>query len=239
MPSAASMTSGVSSFFELAENYERFTGELREIARGRARAEAERQFQELADRLLAPYQDAEMEKLAIWHSDYWYRLFNRLSLLDEASFAFLRPLGAAVQKKLRQRDRAVVYLIDNRVHPSRLAAAAAYFGALGFVFGSPETMAIELATGHGVQLEPDADELDPRLGQFMSEAIVVAVRLCQQAIEARSSVLFLSGECDLDVYRQMARTLRDTPLIGLFRNSAPDDGSDIELFNSSDGHREL
>jgi hypothetical protein len=229
-------TSGIKSFIQLAEDYERLSGELRRTAPGPARDKEVAELEALATRLIAPYDEAQIEKLAIWHADFFYRLFNRLSLLDDASFAFLRPVGAAVRKRLLRSGRAIVYLIDNRLPSSRMAAVGPYHNALGFVVASPEQLAMEIAAADGVAIE-EAD--DPRLARFFAEGTAVAMQLAAQVIAEPASLLFLSGACDLDVYRRIAGRLRGTPLIGMFRNEAPVDGSPVVVFNSANGHEEL
>jgi hypothetical protein len=229
-------TAGITNFIQLAEDYERLSEEMRQIGPGPARDLEELELEALATRLIAPLDETKLEKLAIWHADHFYRLFNRVEMLDDASFAFLRPVGAAIRKRLLRSGRAVIYLIDNRLPPSRLVAAGPFHGALGFVFASPEQMAMQLAAADGVDI---AEADDPRLARFLEEGAAVAAQLSAQVIAEPASLLFVSGECGLDVYQRIGGLLRGTPLIGLFRNEAPDDGSSIQVFNSSDGYREL
>ena len=222
-------------YFALVESFEAITADLRDLpATGHTAHAAALQLE--ATRLLRAFRPEDFEKLMIWHTDRHYRLVHEVSTLDSASFVFLRAVGAAFDAVARKRGRAMAYVADNQVPADRLAGLRAFFAAMGFVVASPELIAVALGEHDGVSEE---DALGPRLSYYRSEAVAVASRVFTAALDAGRHVLWVSGAAELDELRHVVRAVEGRPYVGVFRNDAPVEGSEVNVFQSEGAHRPL
>jgi hypothetical protein len=213
------------SYSDLVEDYERTTASLRLCA------EAEQQHllddvRRNAEELVRATSGASLQRLAIWHVDYFYRLLHRVDSVDRASFLFVRAVGQPLNEALAMAGTAIAYLVDNEIPHDRLVPGARFFGAMGRMVASPELIAAELARADGVPVE---DVTGPHLPAYLAEATVVALRLAERAITRRDSFLWISGSCSIDVYQALASRL-DEPYTGVFRNHPPEEGSTVQVF---------
>jgi hypothetical protein len=220
-------------YFDLIEDFERTTQRLRE-----APAQWESAREKLASdasRGLAAYQGGDFEKAMVWHADKLYRIVNAASQLDDASFVFLTAVGAAFDAVTRQRGLRLAYIADNSAPEDRLLGIEAFFTCMGFVVASPELVALKLGQADGVGA---AEAIGPRFEQYRQEAKSLAGRIFDAALEKSRHCLWLSGACDGDELRAVAKKLAG-PYVGVFRNQAPVDGSQVQVFRSEGRSSEL
>ncbi len=222
-------------YFALVESFEAFTADLRDLpAAGHTAHAAALQLE--ATRLLRAFRPGDFENLMVWHTDRHYRLVHEVSMLDGASFVFLRAVGAAFDTVTRERGRAMAYVADNQVPPDRLAGLRAFFAAMGFMVASPELLAVQLGEHDGVSEE---DALGPRFAYYRTEAVVVAKRVFEAGLDAGRHVLWVSGAAEVDELRHIVRAVEGRPYVGVFRNDVPVEGSEVNVFQSDGVHRPL
>ena len=220
---------GPKSYFALIDGFEATTERLRR-ANEVERVHATHALIEIALPLIAEHARIDFEKLAVWHADKAYRLVNAVDMLDAASFAFFRAVGSAFNAVAKQHGLSIAYLVDYAIDPAeRLLGIAAAFNALGFMVASPEVFAIKLGEHDGISAN---EAIGARFPHYRAEAAGVAMQLFERAIEGEHHVLWLSGSCDLDELRHVARTLENAPFVGVFRNDTPVDGSEVQVFRS-------
>ena len=218
----------MSTYFDLVESFEATTTRIRRLAPAQhdsAREELARQ----ALTGLLPLGAESFEKIMVWHTDKLYRLMNQVDMLDQASFAFLSAIGGAFEAVARERGRAMAYLVDNVVPLDRFMGVRAAFNALRFVVASPELVALELAKHDGVEAD-DFAKLFPRYGE---EASAVALQLVAKVVAERRHFIWLSGESTADVLRRVAGAIAELPYVGVFRNDAPVDGTQVQIFQAT------
>jgi hypothetical protein len=161
-----------------------------------------------------------LEKLAVWHADKFYRLINQVDALDASSLLFMRSVGAAFEAVTKARGLRVAYVVDNQVPMDRLLGLRAGFWALGFVVASPELLVEPLV----------AETPGARPEQVFGEAAAVASRQFRSAIGERRNVLWVSGGLSSGELQTLADMLRGEPYVGVFRNDAPSDGTQVQVF---------
>ena len=222
-------------YFAIVESFETTADELRR-ASDAERTRAGAALAEEAARALARHRPDDLEKLMVWHTDKLYRVLNAVPLLDASSFVVLRALGSAFGAITKERGVAIAYVVDNGVPEDRLRGVHAAFSALGFMVASPELFAVKLGEADGV---PSDQALGPMLGRYRVEAIMLARRLFDGALDDRRHCVWLSGECDADDLRAVARTLDRRPYVGVFRNDAPVDGTNVQIFRTRGKSEEL
>jgi hypothetical protein len=219
----------MSTYFDLVEGFEATTAQIR----SRGPAHDERAREEIAERAIAtlvPLGAESFEKLMVWHTDKLYRLLNHVDILDQASFVFLSAIGAAFDVVARERGRAMAYLVDNAIPYDRMKGLQAAFRALRFVVASPELVAIELGKHDGLGEE---EVLAKHFARYAEEASAVALQLVAKVVEERRHFIWLSGESSADVLRAVAANIAQLPYVGVFRNDAPVDGTEVQIFQAA------
>jgi hypothetical protein len=218
------------NYVELVESFESLSGEIRTLDADDANAAVE-ELRTSAARLCRAVAAESLERLAIWHVDYFYRLLNRLDSLDPVSFAVLDAIGRPVSGHLAYAGRALAYLVDNAIPHDRLIPAGRFFGALGYVVASPELLAGELAKHDGVVWD---DVCGPHLPQYLGEGSLLAKRLYLDLVSQTRCVAWLSGNTSAEWYQGLGKSLEGSGYIGVFRNLAPVEGSQVQVFQSAE-----
>jgi hypothetical protein len=211
---------------ELAERFEGLAAAVRALPPGGREAALAKLAGE-ARQSVATIERARLEELALWHTDFFYRTLNRVSFVDDASFAVAGALGSAVRSVLGDAGVGIAYLVDNALPHDRIVPAEPFFNSLGFVVASPELFAIKLAHHDGIVVQ---DALGDHLPRYAEEATMVAARLFDMAIAKGLPIAWLSGACDFEVYVHLAQRLERTSYVGVFRNEAPEEGSRVHVF---------
>jgi len=85
----------------------------------------------------------------------------------------------------------------------------------------------------------EEDVLGPRFTYYRAEAVVVASRAFTAALDAGRHVLWVSGAAELDELRHVVHAVEGRPYVGVFRNDAPVEGSEVNVFQSGGVHRPL
>jgi hypothetical protein len=216
-------------YFALVEGFDALTEEVRRAAASDHPRARDALIAEATTLLLAARAD-DFEKLAVWHTDKFYRLLNAVDILDAASFVVLSAVGAAFCTVARERGVSMAYLVDNVVTPiERLRGIEAAFRALQFLVASPELFAAKLAEHDGIPVD---EAIGPRFSHFRGEAFMLAKRVVKQAVEERRHFMWLSGEASLDDLRVVREGLVNQPFVGVFRNDAPVDGTELQIFQT-------
>ncbi|HTQ47810.1 MAG TPA: hypothetical protein VMI75_33865 [Polyangiaceae bacterium] len=208
-------------YFSLVEAYASTVAQLSRLSAADAE-QASKEILELSLRLLERESgDTErLEKMAVWHADKFYRLVNQVDALDGSSFLFMRSVGAAFEAVTKGRGLRVAYLVDNEVPMDRMQGIRAAFSSLGFVVASPELFVEPLV----------AETPGARPEQVFGEAAAVAARQFRLAIGERRNVLWVSGGLSSSDLQALADMLRGEPYVGVFRNDAPADGTQVKVF---------
>jgi hypothetical protein len=212
------------NYFELVEGYVQAVELLGKLSEAEV-ARASRELLELS--LMHLRRDGgtseRHEKLAIWHADKFYRLVNQVDALNASSLLFMRSVGAAFEAVSKERGLWVAYLVDNQIPDDRLRGVHAAFSSLGFLVCSPELFVPRI-----LEVEPPGT----RVEQVYEEAAVVAMKMVNRAIESRKNVLWISADVPLDGLQHVAEKFRGLPYVGVFRNEAPADGSNVQTFQA-------
>src|SRR5262249_28042577 len=153
-------------------------------------------------------------------------------LLDKASFAVAGALGTLVAEQLARCKCSIAYLVDNEIAHDRLLAAIPLFGAMGIGVACPEHLALQLARADGLAVDDIRSE---RLRQYGQEAGSVAVRLYGEIVRSGRPVMWISAVADLELLQHLADELNGSGYVGVFRNCAPEDGTNVQVFRDSSG----
>jgi hypothetical protein len=195
------------------------------------RMAAHSQIQESVRKQVDALADTQLLQAAVSMVDDLYKYVNDEVLMDDALFEYLDAFGSTFTNAVRQRGYVINYVVENGFSSVDFLMLGPFdvfprvFKAAGFVYICPQQLGLDLMRADGLT----ASDYARSIGQFITEARVLADRLVTRCQEEGQHYVFLEADYQDGCLDEALRGHRAPGVLQLFRNDAPVPGSTVSV----------